>query len=317
MTSLGGVVLPHTPLSPSLSDCNVIHQHSSTQTCRGLFRFLECPPNEDGKVQFYNGARKESMTGIPHNPSYVEKDVRIGDIRDNDILPNFEKDGLEFIEYRRPLKVTPSETETIMAYLTEITEIMKSRLGAENVICYDYKFRESDDSKKRPDILGLKQERSEYGPASDIAHVDITPEGAPNRLRRHLSPEEVVEYLDAPTEWRIRIINVWRPLNVVRDRPLAFCLPRSVQQQDLIPVKYHTAEDYIGEIYNLRYNEGQEWVYLADQTPEEIALFLGYDSRPSRGIECCPHSSFPLRTSPHPDHHRRSIEARLIVVSKI
>lgn len=74
-------------------------------------------------------------------------------------------------------------------------------------------------------------------------------------------------------------VSAWRPLDIVRDRPLVFCHPESIENCDLIPVEYHTANDYAGEIYQLRYNENQRWMFLADQHPGEIALFLTYDTK--------------------------------------
>lgn len=37
--------------------------------------------------------------------------------------------------------------------------------------------------------------------------------------------------------------------------------------------------DFAVEMYYLRFNPGQKWVWLRKQTPSELTVFVNYDSR--------------------------------------
>jgi hypothetical protein len=53
--------------------------------------------------------------------------------------------------------------------------------------------------------------------------------------------------------------STWRPLNrVLEDRPLALCDSRSIDPGDLVAAD-RILPDRVGEVYYLRYNEGQLW----------------------------------------------------------
>ena len=41
------------------------------------------------------------------------------------------------------------------------------------------------------------------------------------------------------------------------------------------------------EIYNLKWNAKQRWYWIRDQTPDEVTLFVNWDSAPiDGGAEC-------------------------------
>ena len=69
--------------------------------------------------------------------------------------------------------------------------------------------------------------------------------------------------------------------------------------------------DFIGEIYNVRYNDRHEWWYLGDQTSEECLLITCFDSiidAEGTMSRATPHTSFP---SSSPEAARRQfIELR-------
>lgn len=72
--------------------------------------------------------------------------------------------------------------------------------------------------------------------------------------------------------------SVWRPLCAqVDDAPLAFCDPRSVDVRDLIAIDRPGA-DFGGEMYVLRHAEQQRWYYLSHQKPNEVFVFVTWDS---------------------------------------
>ena len=83
------------------------------------------------------------------------------------------------------------------------------------------------------------------------------------------------------------IINVRRPMRAtVKQRPMVFCNPFTVQSEDLIPIQIHVFADNQGELCWLRHDERQEWLWLSNRTPEETILILSYDSDVGEGPRC-------------------------------
>lgn len=58
----------------------------------------------------------------------------------------------------------------------------------------------------------------------------------------------------------LRVVrSTWRPLNrVLEDRPLALCDSQSVSANDLVAAD-RILPDRVGEVYYLRFNQGQKW----------------------------------------------------------
>ncbi|KAM0801932.1 hypothetical protein BDR22DRAFT_804052, partial [Usnea florida] len=142
---------------------------------------------------------------------------------------------------------------------------------------------------------------------------DQTVEGGPRRVRRHLTEAEAARYLDG--SWRVRILNLWRPLyHPVEDAPLAFCDPSTVAKERLITAD-RVSPQYEGEVYYVTHDPAQQWYYLHEQTPEEMVCFVSYDSEPGNGPAYCPHAAFNCGL-PGNKRLRESIEVRAIVVSQ-
>lgn len=73
----------------------------------------------------------------------------------------------------------------------------------------------------------------------------------------------------------------------VVDDPLTICDGFTVQPEDLVPGDRISADkSYVGEIYHVRHNPKQKWYYLSHQTPEELTLFVSYDSKQTFGPAC-------------------------------
>jgi hypothetical protein len=92
--------------------------------------------------------------------------------------------------------------------------------------------------------------------------------------------------------------SVWRPLcKQVEDTPLAFCDPRSVNIKDLKPVD-RPSENFTAEIYILQHTKDQRWYYLSRQKPDEVFVFVSWDSYAAEGCASGRHfaSVFVLRT---------------------
>ena len=66
---------------------------------------------------------------------------------------------------------------------------------------------------------------------------------------------------------------------------MAFCDASTVEKGDLIAAD-RISPQYEGEIYYLAHNSAQQWYYIDRQKPEEMVLFVSYDSEPGNGPPC-------------------------------
>ncbi|OJZ81925.1 hypothetical protein ASPFODRAFT_88015, partial [Aspergillus luchuensis CBS 106.47] len=66
--------------------------------------------------------------------------------------------------------------------------------------------------------------------------------------------------------------NLWLPLLQVKNYPLAFCEPSSVDPDDILPVIYH-GNDVPGQNCLLQHSKSQKWCYKSNQQPSEAWIF--------------------------------------------
>lgn len=88
---------------------------------------------------------------------------------------------------------------------------------------------------------------------------------------------------------------------------------------------------YIGEIYYLNYSDKHKWYFFSHQSPDEVAIFVSFDSDPRQEVECtcsisvihklsdnlkvCAHASFRDHKADPEAAPRQSLEIRAIVVT--
>ena len=66
---------------------------------------------------------------------------------------------------------------------------------------------------------------------------------------------------------------------------MAMCDYSTIDHKDLIAAD-RVSREYTGEIFYLQYNRAQQWYWISGQTPEELLLFVNYDSHPQGGPPC-------------------------------
>lgn len=83
------------------------------------------------------------------------------------------------------------------------------------------------------------------------------------------------------------LYRIWRPINgPVEDYPLALCNAFSVDEStDLVPGDRVTSQN-VGEVYYIAFNSCQDWYWLSRQTPDEMTVFVSYDSSQGIGPAC-------------------------------
>ena len=240
--------------------------------------------------------------GVPRYSGEVDaRTVTIHDARRVDGL-RLDVSGFELIRHRSSLTdwVTFRDDERVKAVdYPEVEAALKAHVGADKVILFDHTLR---DSTAEPGQAALRE------PVRRV-HDDQTLSSAPNRVRKHLSPEEAARRL----ERRFAIINFWRPVGgLVLRTPLAVWDARTIKPEDLLPSDL-VYPDWTGETYAIAFNPGHRWYWHPRQTPTEATLIKVYDSATDGRARLSAHTAFDDPTGAPDAPPRRSIEIRALV----
>jgi len=211
--------------------------------------------------------------------------------------------GFQIIQHESLLNIEDfaDEAKIKREYYAEVEQLLKDVTGATKIIFFDYTLRRR--KHDAPEDFNPQNR----GPGLRV-HVDQTPKSGRDHIFQHGGAD--AERLNKN---RIQIINVWRPLRVVQDAPLAYCDFRTVEAQDLVPVAM-LGGPYDGEVYHLRANQAQKWYFYKDQTPSDVVLLKCYESEPGEGrAMVTPHSAFVDPAVPYGVPARESIEVRALV----
>ncbi|KUJ20457.1 uncharacterized protein LY89DRAFT_666129 [Mollisia scopiformis] len=130
---------------------------------------------------------------------------------------------------------------------------------------------------------------------SILGYLDLMADflcGSPNGIKKSLSylltEEEKADIVEV--RYRLRVINLWRPLEpVVENQPLAFCDRRSVQTSDW-----------------------EEWFWLSNQTMDEVTAIVVLDSADPDSLTAnVPPCSLKLPVEDSSAKLRESIEIKI------
>ena len=80
---------------------------------------------------------------------------------------------------------------------------------------------------------------------------------------------------------------------MVYDAPLAFG-DRATLSPDSLLATQRAGSDYVGEIYYLKHDARQRFYWISEQTPEELSIFISYDSE----AKDCPSAGKHRKLSP-------------------
>ncbi|KAL5323981.1 hypothetical protein ACEPPN_008524 [Leptodophora sp. 'Broadleaf-Isolate-01'] len=239
-------------------------------------------------------------------------DIIIQDIRDRKTKARIGECGFEVFDHKSKFSAFPT-AEDVIQYREETEMLLKEKLGAEFVQCYDSRLRENVLFQRRQ--LDLNDLTLTEGPARGV-HNDITYVSGPTVINRYLSDETKSKYLRPGYRFRIVNASTWRTLiPQLEDRPLALCDSRSVNPEDLVAAD-RIIPDRVGEVYYLTYNPNHQWFWLEKQTPSEPYAFVMYDTKGGDHARFCPHVSFVNPNAPKDAAPRQSIETRSIVITK-
>ncbi|KAL1950711.1 hypothetical protein VTO73DRAFT_5835 [Trametes versicolor] len=226
--------------------------------------------------------------------------VTIRDARTAQEELTLDKNGFQFVKWPSVESEFKDDERIKEKYYPEVEELLKKVAGAKRVFIFDHTIRRRKPGDSTEEGPGNR------GPAERV-HIDQTYQASVNRVKYHL-PEDADRLLKS----RVRIINVWRPIeNPVAHHPLAVSDWRFLDEKDLVSTRliYPHRE---GSTYSVRYNPNHKWYYLSDQTPEEVILIKCFDSEEDKA-RLTPHTAFPDPTARKDAPHRQSIEVRALV----
>jgi hypothetical protein len=186
-------------------------------------------------------------------------------------------------------------------FYPEVVDFVKRTAGAKRVLVFDHTIRTAANQNKK---LTQETNTTQRSPVM-LVHCDYTAESGPVRVRQ-LLPDEADDLLSR----RVAFLNVWKPLNVVEERPLAMCDVNSAPESDFF--KLHLRyRDRDGENYVMRHNDRHDWYYFPGMTPEQVIVLKTYDS--DEGVaRFVGHTAFDDPTSRADAPMRESVEIRTI-----
>ncbi|KAK0657890.1 hypothetical protein B0T16DRAFT_402684 [Cercophora newfieldiana] len=252
----------------------------------------------------------DESTNIDHEEHDISQVLE--DIRDRKSDFTLEKDAICWVDHSTEVEIT-TEEDMMIPYAKETNNLIRKLLNTDDVICYDLRWRRN---ASFTDEEAFSNSRNVPSPPVRNVHIDHTPEGGWNRIRRHLSPEETEKFCNG--QYRARIVNVWRPLfRPIEDNPIAFCDPDTVCRNDMLEVDRVTPISLI-EVFQIKFNPTQRWRWLSKQTPDEPVVFVQFDSHPRNGrINGVPHATFNNPTAGPDCIPRESVETRSIVFTRL
>ncbi|EGG10057.1 uncharacterized protein MELLADRAFT_60479 [Melampsora larici-populina 98AG31] len=250
-------------------------------------RELTSPGTVLGEVYHYVGNEaKQTFEIDDSNPQQVP----LHDLRALGEVPDLKTDGFTYVSERHVTgieKMRELSDEHRDALEEDSVELVKELTRAKTAFSYAAFFRDhtSDDSIRPVPVI----------------HSDLSPEGA--KVVKEALQEVFMESKD-PTDIEIAeklggkgvmILNVWRPIHTVQDNPLGFCKWDSLLEDDAMKWKIGPTDTENG-LQAWRYRKGQRWVYLREQEPHEVWVFMQHDARAhdGHGINI-PHASFTLQ----------------------
>lgn len=179
-----------------------------------------------------------------------------------------------------------------------------TRTEADEALVFDHLHRHL--------VEDVRVGRNRQAPAKGV-HVDATGPGALGVLKWMAKQDPQLEPLRSFR--RIRLINIWVPLGLVRRDALGVCDVRSVDyQRDLVEIKmFHSGIDF--STCSLRPNPEHRWLYRSGIQYGDVMLLNIADCDEKEQRTGVPHASFHIPGTEH-EPARESVEFRAFVFYK-
>ncbi|QDS72119.1 hypothetical protein FKW77_003781 [Venturia effusa] len=230
---------------------------------------------------------------------------KINDVRGREDQFNLERNGFAFVKHSSCVGDWECRDKIWTEYVEkECKELVANVFGGleggvDEVIAF-HEGKRGSNKEWRQSADGQRT-----NPFARQVHVDQT-----QRTIRQI----VQDKTDIKAEWlwkgRVRQVNAWRPLyHPVYDCGLCVADAESLTEEDCIEAKRIRETDggFLDTMGVVKYREGRQWYYKSLMEPDDVVLFMGYDS------DFTIHSAFDIPNPPPGSPPRASIEVRLLV----
>jgi len=250
------------------------------------------------EIYFYD---TEDAKGI-HEPGDDPREMEVHDGWHRANSFSYDKEGFALQDFKTEFDKWEAEDVVREKFYPEIVEFLKTTTGAKRVLVFDHTIRTKKNEAKK---LTQESNTSQRAPVM-LVHCDYTAESGPLRVRQLLA-DEAEDLLSR----RVAFLNVWKPLNVVEERPLAMCDVTSSPPEDFFKL-YLRYRDRVGENYLMRHSPNHKWWYFPKMTPDKVIILKTFDSETDGRARFVGHSAFEDPTSAADAAPRESVEIRTI-----
>ncbi|MEM7493351.1 MAG: CmcJ/NvfI family oxidoreductase [Pseudomonadota bacterium] len=234
----------------------------------------------------------DGIIGNLISPELVTTPIDVRDLRDQTHTTSFDANGIVFVDQASAVEHFEHSQEWQATYDAEIQQLLKSNIGAKDVIVFDHTVRIDDPKAARR-------------PARNV-HNDYNQAGAEQRLIDIVGEVRAEKFHDAGYGF----VNVWRPVeHTIKSSPLGFIRPGSMTPGDWMDIGL-IYPDRFGQILGVAANPAHEWFFKSEMTPEEAIIFNIYDST---GRPHLAHSALDMPGDIDVTVPRKSIESRTLV----
>lgn len=265
--------IPRGPVTATLTFFNPPEDNSTP------FQYVEAPPAGKPNRNFSDALEKVPLTDIRGSETDYTLDVQ--GFQAISSVPS-----LNDIDWNSDASVKEKYYPNVEALLLQHVQ------GASRIHLFDHTIRRTAPDAPRAPVTRV--------------HIDQTPASALGRVSLHLPPEDA----DGLLKGRVRIINVWRPLNgAVESFPLAFADSSSVPDSALVATELRYP-NRTGETAGVKRTEGQKWLYWSGVDDNERLFLQCFDTEKGARV---PHCAFIDPRSTEESKPRESIEVRALV----
>lgn len=234
----------------------------------------------------------DGIVGNLVSPELVATPIDVRDLRNQTRSTRFDADGIVFVEQASTVHGFAAGGDWQAAYDGELQQLLKSKIGAKEVIVFDHTVRIDDPEAARR-------------PARNV-HNDYNQAGAEQRLIDIVGKDRAKDFHKAGYGF----VNVWRPIkHTIQSSPLGFIRPSSMTPNDWIDIGL-IYPDRFGQILGVAANPAHEWFFKSEMTPDEAIIFNIYDNT---GRPHLAHSALDLPGDAAVTIPRKSIESRTLV----
>jgi hypothetical protein len=270
---------------------------NGTSSVRAIFNYTK-DVDQLTEIYFYECDAAKNI----HEPGDDPHEMPVTDGWHRASTFSIDREGFSVDNFKTSYNMWEDDETVRSSFYPEVVEMLKQKTGAKHILVFDHTIRTNANAGKK---LTDETKTTQRTPVM-LVHCDYTSESGPTRVRQLLK-EEADDLLSR----RVAFINVWKPINVVEERPLAMCDVTSTSPHDFF--KLHLRyRDRNGENYVMRHSPKHKWWYFPKMTPEQVILLKTYDSDMDGKARFVGHTAFEDPTSPPDSQIRESIEIRTI-----